>query len=174
MTARFLSARRYESTIMIVSDANLLDHKENGREAMRVSTALALASVSILAAGCSASSNVSEFAGVPAYQLPPDHIRYRPQTTGRPVREAVTTVQETLVILTPQEENARFLAFMEAENGRLAKVTTICRHCEGAPAPLPSYVRSQNIDLAKPNLDTKGDESPSTRSEHASRGQSTR
>lgn len=90
------------------------------------------------------------------------------------MREAVTAVQETPVILTPQEENARFLAFMEAENGRLAKVTTICRPCESAPTPSPSYVRNQDIDLAKPNLDPKGEESSSTRSEHASRGQLTR
>lgn len=140
---------------------------------MRLPTALGLATISILAAGCGTSSTLSEYAGMPTDQLPPDHAQYRPRVASRsnPLPEA--TAQVTPAPLTPQEENARFLAFLQAENERLTKVTTICSRCGTSAAPPPPYDRAPNISVANETANTTEVYLPA-RIDQASHGQPTR
>lgn len=90
---------------------------------------------------------------------------------SRPERSAGTTLQTAPADLTPQEENARFLAFIQSENDRLTKVSTICSTCGGNPVAAPIYVRPADLVYVGKNADARNEIAAPSRTSHPSPGQ---
>jgi hypothetical protein len=71
-------------------------------------------------AGCSCSTTVSEYAGMPRYLLPKDHVDYQPLHPA--VARASNKPEKPAGALSLDESFAE-------EDARLRKVTKICRDC---------------------------------------------
>jgi hypothetical protein len=93
---------------------------------------------------------------------------------SRPERSAEMPLQVAHDDLTPQAENARFLAFIQSENDRLAKVTTICSTCGSNPVAAPIYVRPVDLAYVGKNADARNEIAAPSRASHPSPRQSTK
>jgi hypothetical protein len=88
-----------------------------------------------LVAGCSGSTTVSEYAGMPRYLLPKDHQEYRPLHTASAQGSSAGNPEKSTGGLSLDKSFAE-------EDARLRKVTKICRDCTSIVGASPSVSNS--------------------------------
>ena len=98
---------------------------------------LTLALLGPLVGGCSGSTTVSEYAGMPRYLLPKDHQDYRPLHAASAPGSSVGNPEKSTGGLSLDASFAE-------EDARLRKVTKICRDCTSIVAGPPSVSTSAN------------------------------
>jgi hypothetical protein len=97
-------------------------------------------SVAVLLGGCTSSTTVSQYAGLPRHLLPRDHVDFRPLHVGRTHLDQ--KMANSFAALTA---NSTTEISADQESTRLAKVMRICKNCMPTAISSPSYESTETL-----------------------------